>query len=273
MCLLTNILNEIRDFICGDYDSCRKQLNFITRENAKNLAEIKRLNEVLKKQEKSYKSKINALERKIRALESESQEHDDVKAPKWLNTDVLPYQPLIQVLEKSGSSVSKHYVKIRPQDLYVCSPSLVKLVKDMKWRELEHDKKLRSIWIYIITNYHYAFDESENWQYPVTTFFRREGDCEDTTTLFVTLCKIAGVPADKVFNATGWFYPKTGGRIGHSFPIAQMSDGKWYVFESTLTSIPMNPKLFKGSEYDASWGVSNWKFAGRIKCSGDRCQI
>ncbi len=89
--------------------------------------------------------------------------------------------------------------------------------------------------------------------------------CEDGTILFVTLARIAGVPADKVFNALGWFYSADGrSKFGHSFPIAQMTDGKWYIFESTLDVVPKFPKLFKGSNYDAAWGVHNWKYDGQI---------
>ncbi len=90
--------------------------------------------------------------------------------------------------------------------------------------------------------------------------------CEDGTILFVTLSRIAGVPADKVFNALGNVYTKTGKvAFGHSWPIAQMSDGKWYIFESTLDFVPSKPMPFIGSLYSAEWGVHNWKYDGIIK--------
>ena len=96
--------------------------------------------------------------------------------------------------------------------------------------------------------------------------------CEDTTVLFVTLCRIAGVPSDRVFNATGWFDNK----YGHSFPIVKMEDDKWYVMETTLKFIPNKPILFKGSRYSCKFrmgigGVNNWEHKGVIK--NDQGQI
>jgi len=90
-------------------------------------------------------------------------------------------------------------------------------------------------------------------------------NCEDGTILFLTLARISGIKADSIFNACGWFYTNDGRKFGHSFPIAKMSDGKWYVFETTLDFIPSKPMLFKGSNYSADWGVHNWKFGGMIK--------
>ena len=83
--------------------------------------------------------------------------------------------------------------------------------------------------------------------------------CEDGTTYFVTLCRIAGVPANRVFNAVGKM-----GNIGHSFPIVKMEDDKWYIMETTIDFVPKHPMLFRGSKYRAVYGVYNWKFSGGI---------
>jgi len=91
-------------------------------------------------------------------------------------------------------------------------------------------------------------------------------NCDDLTILFVTLCRIAGVPANRVFNATGWYITTTGQKLGHSFPIVKLDDGKWYVCETTWSYMRTDvPKRFLGSNYDASWGVSNWEFIGKVK--------
>ena len=87
-------------------------------------------------------------------------------------------------------------------------------------------------------------------------------NCEDGTCLFVTLCRIAHVPADSVFNATGWYRDGTNA-YGHSYPIVKMEDGNWYIMETTIDFVPNAPKLFKGSNYDASWGYANWKITGK----------
>jgi len=142
--------------------------------------------------------------------------------------------------------------------------SLEKLVAEKKWKTMSLNKKLMSIWAYVILRVSYRFDDGEAWQYPTTTYYRRFGDCEDTTVLFVILCRLANVPADSVFNACGYYYSSTG-KFGHSYPIAKMEDGKWYVFETTLTSVPTHPKSFKDNEtYGAEWGVANWLYQGKI---------
>jgi len=43
----------------------------------------------------------------------------------------------------------------------------------------------------------------EYWQYPCETAARREGDCEDGALLIVSLCRVLGVPADRIRVAAG----------------------------------------------------------------------
>ena len=139
-----------------------------------------------------------------------------------------------------------------------------RLVKNKGWDKMGFDDKIKSINEFVTREHRYAFDVSENWQFPVVTYFRRRGDCEDTTILFVTLARIAGVTADRIFNVVGYMKRYNGERVLHSYPIVKMKDGKWYIFETTLTS-PSKPKLFKGSRYTADYGVSNWMFKGGLK--------
>ena len=85
--------------------------------------------------------------------------------------------------------------------------------------------------------------------------------CEDMTTLWVTFCFIAGIPADRVFNCTGVLV-KNNKEGGHSFGIFLSNDGKWKVMECTAMMYPFD---FKGSNYYSRGGIeglSNWQFSG-----------
>lgn len=175
--------------------------------------------------------------------------------PAWLDTSATDtYKPSIQV---EGINL----IMINPCDIYATSITLELIAKEGRWADLGQDAKLDAIWRYVINALTYAYDQSENWQFPVVTVRRRQGDCEDGSILFITLCKLAKVPADRAFNCVGYW-----NGYYHSFPIAQKEDGFWYVFESTLDFYPSSgAMLFKGSNYEASGGVSNWQFAGGIK--------
>ena len=211
------------------------------------LGQITFRNEVISR----LQSKLNSINYWQKDIPSE--------VPHWLNNNGGSYKGVRQINEK-GQVVT---VKIKPEDLYFPRPSLIKLATQKNWLNMDLDQKLKSIWNYVIYRIRYRYDANEDWQEPNTTNDLGYGDCEDGTILFVTLCRIAGVPADGVFNALGWFYTNTD-KFGHSFPIAKMSDGKWYIFESTLDSMPPSPRLFKGSNYSADWGVQNWKYDGTI---------
>ena len=132
------------------------------------------------------------------------------------------------------------------------------------------DQVLTNIWKFVIDSAWYTYDKVESWQFPQETIARKKGDCEDTTILFVALCRQAGIPPTDVFNALGWL--KVDGKdIGHSWPIAKGEDGNWYIYESTLETYPLptRPMLFKGSPYRAEWGFHNWAYAGSLKDGGD----
>lgn len=181
--------------------------------------------------------------------------------PVWLDRGKNPYKPSIQYFENG----KLRNVSIDYNDIYALSDSLDELVMINHWSDLELDEKLKAIWKYIIQKISYAYDKGEAWQYPTTTYYRRRGDCEDGTILFVTLCHLADISDGDVFNACGWWTMSDGTKIGHSFPIAKMSDGMWYVFETTIDVVPPSPKLFKGSNYTADWGVANMYYKGMIK--------
>ena len=153
--------------------------------------------------------------------------------------------------------VTKERLTVEPEDLYIVTPSIHNAVKDILM--LDFDKQIKSIWAKVISWVTYRYDEDEEWLFPQETLRLCKGDCEDGTILFVSMCRAAGIPSDRVFNVCGKYND-----IGHSFPIVQMSDGKWYVFETTLDSIPSSPKLFLGSSYNGNLGCANWQHVGRL---------
>jgi len=199
----------------------------------------------------------NKLQNEIDELNKQL-EGDNMARPIWLTND-YPYKPFISI-EEGKITLSD------PRDIYAESITLTDIVK--KWKNLPLNQRLQYIWYYVIDALTYAYDVNEDWQFSQVTINRQKGDCEDGTILFITLCKTAGIKSDSVFNACGW-YTEGNNKYGHSFPIAKMEDGQWYIFESTLDFKPTNPKLFKGSNYDASWGLCNWKYYGKIN-GGDQ---
>jgi len=191
----------------------------------------------------------------------ESLTSPNTDAPKWLNQKKQAYAPPVRYLNTSGKPFT---TSLKQQDIYATSKVLEDLVKNEAWMLMTHNQKLMSIWHFVTTRLRYAYDHGDAWQYPATTFYRKWGDCEDGTVLFLTLCKLAKVPCDKVFNACGYF--KEGStQFGHSYPVAQMEDDLWYVFETTINNKPAHPKRWKDSPYYADWGLANWEFQGKIK--------
>lgn len=183
--------------------------------------------------------------------------------PTFLDMSQAPYQPSILIME-SGTSYN---VNIKPQDIYAISPSLIKVVQDMNLRGATDDETFRRIWKFVLDRMEYRYDLNESWEYPTTSYYRRKGDCEDGTILFVTMCRLCGIQADKIFNVTGWVHSPDGKLYGHSYPIVKLSDGNWYIMETTLSNWSDNLKavLFRGSINTADWGMANWIFAGKIK--------
>lgn len=183
--------------------------------------------------------------------------------PEWMEVTNDIYKPSIEIVAKG----SIYNINIMPKDIYAISPTLETIVEERGWRTLPQDQKLWQIWSFVTDRCDYEYDAGESWEYPTTTYYRRKGDCEDTTILFVTLCRISNVKPDSIFNVIGWWHMSNGTNVGHSYPIVRNEDGKWYVYETTLPSINASyqPKLFKGSNYTADFGMSNWLYSGRIK--------
>jgi len=103
----------------------------------------------------------------------------------------------------------------------------------------------------------------ENFRIVPEIYYGLWDDC-DRTPLFIVACRIAGIPADKVFHLTGT-YNKLGEEIGHSF-------GGLYNYQNEMMILEMTqkrtPKKMIGSDYRCKGilsGITNWVFYGQPK--------
>lgn len=98
---------------------------------------------------------------------------------------------------------------------------------------------------------------TENWKLPMQTYYECVGDCDDMCVLWVTFCKIYGIPSNRVFNLTGFY-----GNVGHSFGGFLDDKNNMQIIECTTKSrvIPMKDSQYrcKGSLN----GLSNWSCSG-----------
>jgi hypothetical protein len=97
----------------------------------------------------------------------------------------------------------------------------------------------------------------ENWKLPMQTYYQKKGDCDDMCVLFVTFCKIYGIPTNQVFNLTGFC-----NTTGHSFGGYLDTEGTMWIVECT-SKLPIIK--MKGSAYRCKGhlsGLSNSQFSG-----------
>ena len=194
--------------------------------------------------------KLKSLEIQINILTGHSER------PEWLSHGDV-YRPVMHTTYiKNKMIVSKTLTIDDPRDMYSLRQSIVDLVNGLELDGLSRDEKLDKIWDWVIRNISYIRDAGDEWRFPVETYYLRFGDCEDKSMLFVTMCRAAGFTSDEVFNAAGYL-----GDVCHAFPIVNR-DGKWYVYETTLSDKPSSPKRLKGSNYKITLGVSNWEYYG-----------
>ncbi len=208
------------------------------------------------------------LEREYELLNGE-----EVSVPKFLDQSKLPYVPVIQYLDEHGKLNSVEITN--PRDLYPLYDFAKRILKEQGIETATKYTKLMAIWNWVVSKkvLVYISDYGDNWQPAVLTYYRKEGDCEDGTILFIILCRAANIRADEVFNAVG---PCSFGY--HSYPIAYINEADcieakadkskvgWYVFETTLDYEQTSPSALKDSKtyFIDTGGLQNWKFAGQI---------
>lgn len=210
---------------------------------------------------KEYEAIQNELLQKIANFRKTNPGIVHGEKPEWLDERGIAYHPTIR-------SASGAVVGISPTKMYVWNDDLVKVVEDNKLYNMPMKQKIYTIWDIVCRRLKYRWDtQGEDWQFPPATWYLKEGDCEDGTVLFVTLCMLAGVDSGKVFNCCGLVGDPVSGS-GHSFPIVYLDDWNgegWYIFETTLNESQQKSMRFKGSSYYGVWGVSNWEYCGTFK--------
>jgi len=196
-----------------------------------------------------------------------------------IDTTKFPYMPsytsyfLNSITGKLESKVNQmtpsKYYREYTDEMYQFVMSGIKGITDpdkvkIKLRELAHNRVEYKSDILVRPDGKVVL--GENWKPAHITWDDRAGDCEDSTILFVCFCGIANIPADEVFNATGYYLNGTK-QTGHSFGVVKFKDGNWYVMETTAIRTPMK---FKGNpqyiiKADIMNGLSNWAISGKSK--------
>ena len=236
--------------------------------------EITNYYEMKNQYESMQKTKNEILEE----LTSLKHEDPDFETPDFLDTSKLPYLPFAKFYywdrrRNRAAKVTKRFTpskfyRMWTDDMYTFFRNAVKDCKTFD----EKVVKLRNV---IVNRTKYESDlginsdgkvrAGENWHMPLTTYYSKIGDCDSSTILWVTACHICGLPADRIFNATG-VYKHVTRWIGHSWGVAKFDDGSWRVIENTSKR---NPILFKNNkQYEIRGflgGLSNWNLSGQSK--------
>ncbi|MFZ5985516.1 MAG: hypothetical protein ACOYWZ_00095 [Bacillota bacterium] len=256
-----------------------RYINEIDELKKKDNNEIRKLNEVIEIMEREKEEKLNLIHKltkeieELKILTRQVKIKLEIEPPAFLDTTQNAYLPYVQW--KGGN------VGLRPECVYETNPFL----EDWFFSNINRDafekktkyEKIVSIWYAILDVRKYTLDSGDNWQFPQVTICRKECDCEDGTTLFVSLCMAIGLSPNEVFNAVGQC------SFGyHSYPIvffkkeelpADMVEG-WYIFETTLPqgTNPQKPKTLKTtSSYYLPDSLANWNFSGVIKKEYEQC--
>lgn len=217
-------------------------------------------------------TKIVQLNSSIESLKVELAVTGEIDAPQpdFLDITKSVYLPAFQYVDPQGQI---RYVYCQdPTEVYVPYRFQKQFVTDQNLRGQSKHNKLMAIWKWVTDSNHrvYESDYGDNWQSPLMTYVRQKGDCEDSSILFMSFARIAGVRPDQIFLCCG-----DSGFGYHAYPIVYYSaeeaktafDGVegWYVFESTLSGYcPPKPVLITTVKYWVD-SVANWKFCGAIK--------
>jgi len=236
----------------------------------------------------NYKNASNTLQVIIRERDKLAEQIKDLQKPTVasfviptdiIDTSKFPYMPNYTSLflnsitgkleSKENQMTPSKFYREFTNEMYqfvmsnikgMTDPDLIKIkLRDLADARVEYKKDLK-----VKSNGEYIV--GENWKPAHITWDDKAGDCEDSTILWVCFCAIANIPADEVFNATG-YYNQMGKEVGHSWGVAKFKDNNWYVIETTAKKTPV--KLI-GSDYriplgNIMNGLSNWSISGKSK--------
>lgn len=157
------------------------------------------------------------------------------------------------------------------QDYFVSSDELVH-------RELQrikatgtHFERFKKIVQWISTKYSYEFDtykfgEVENWENVDSMLITKQADCETANILAVKLCRLAGIPANKIFVCVGLYHnSELNKEFGHAWSIYQDTKGVWWVGDATHGMLTIRPWEDVATTYIGGWSVFNDVFSCKIK--------
>jgi len=108
-----------------------------------------------------------------------SKYRQSIKVHEWLKSQLIKHKDILEaIIEKEG------------------------------WVRMDDDYKVVQILKYVNKNIKYVSDsvqykEIEHWAEVDETLASKKGDCEDGATLLFCLCRLAGIPADKIRLAAG----------------------------------------------------------------------
>lgn len=194
----------------------------------------------------------------------------DAPQPDFLDTSKTAYLPAFQYVDPQGQI--KYVYCQDPTEVYVPFNFQKKFITDQNLRGQSKHNKLMAIWKWVTDSTHrvYESDYGDNWQLALMTYVRQKGDCEDSSILFMSFARIAGIRPDQIFlccGDTSFGY--------HAYPLvfytAQEAKDAfngvegWYIFESTISGYcPSKPVLITTVKYWVDT-IANWKFSGAIK--------
>lgn len=150
------------------------------------------------------------------------------------------------------------------QQVVNASPEMKVLAKKLKKRS--HDRTALSVLRYVIQNTKYFTDidsrwkVQEHWQEAQATLDIKEGDCEDGSILQFVLCRLAGIPSERLWLRTGWGVKDSGEKIGHAWFTYTTARGKEYPLDWTFYPSQSGLKYRKLYVEDKHYGTEWFSF-------------
>lgn len=189
--------------------------------------------------------------------------------PNFLDMAKKPFIPVLQYIHQDGKPDSVMCPDFR--EVYVFFEFQKAFAR--QWRQLSKVEKLKKIWAFVIQTMTYEGDWGDDWSPSIYPYLRKRGDCNQGTELFLATARACGIRADECYNAIG---PSPFGY--HSYPIVFLGSDDaqvwfndktrtgWYIFETTIDSVPAEPALLTATDYHIDeGGIQNWQMGGQIK--------
>ncbi len=125
------------------------------------------------------------------------------------------------------------------------------------------DRRARIIWEWVANEIHYIHDSESHrkldfWQFPAETLALKQGDCEDSSFLLVSLFLAAGISPFCVRVVFGSLKGNDKApKEHHIWPVYRDESGIWRILESTLDAGDV-PKVWPAADDLARPGARPW---------------